>query len=80
MLSDAAEITTRMGINNDGFMIAEMTIFDEEALTAPWVVTKQFRKTPDSTWVYDYACNENIVILSILIPAGPIQSVLMGRS
>ena len=59
MLSDAAEITTRMGINNDGFMIAEMTIFDEKALTAPWVVTKQFRKTPESTWVYDYACNEN---------------------
>ena len=36
-----------------------MTIEDPKALTAPWVVTKQFRKEPEGTRVYDYGCAEN---------------------
>ena len=58
-LSDAARIVTRMGINADGQMQALMTIEDAKALTAPWVVTKQYRKLPEGTRVFDYACNEN---------------------
>ena len=58
-LSDAARIVTRMGINADGQMQAQMTIDDAKALTAPWVVTKQYRKLPEGTRVFDYACNEN---------------------
>lgn len=59
MLSDAAHIVTRMRINADGLMEARMTIDDAKALTAPWVVTKVFRKLEEGTRVYDYACNEN---------------------
>lgn len=59
MLSDAAHFVTRMRINAEGLMEAQMTIDDAKALTAPWVVTKLFRKLEDGTRVYDYACNEN---------------------
>ena len=52
-------MVTRMGINADGQMQAQMTIEDAKALTAPWVVTKQYRKLPEGTRVFDYACNEN---------------------
>lgn len=58
-LSDSARIVTRMGIRDDGQMEALMTIEDAKALTAPWVVTKQYRKLPEGTRVFDYACNEN---------------------
>lgn len=58
-LSDAAHIVTRMHINAEGMMEAQMTIEDAKALTAPWVVTKVFRKLDAGTRVYDYACNEN---------------------
>lgn len=59
ILSDAAHIVTRMGINAEGLMEARMTIEDSRALTAPWVVTKQYRRLEEGTRVYDYACNEN---------------------
>jgi hypothetical protein len=59
MLSDAAHVVTRMHINAEGMMEAQMTIDDAKALTAPWVVTKVFRKLDEGTRVYDYACNEN---------------------
>jgi hypothetical protein len=36
-----------------------MTIQDPKALTAPWVVTKQFGKQPEFTRLFDYACGEN---------------------
>ena len=36
-----------------------MTIEDPKALTKPWVVTKQFRKLPIGTRLYDYGCAEN---------------------
>ena len=38
---------------------AQITIEDPAALTAPWHVTKQYRKLPEGTFVYDYACTEN---------------------
>ena len=59
MLSDAAHIVTRMHIDSEGQMQVQMTIEDAKALTAPWVVTKRFRKLEAGTRVYDYACNEN---------------------
>lgn len=59
MLSDAAHIVTRMRINAEGLMEAQMTIEDARALTAPWVVTKVFRRLEEGARVYDYACNEN---------------------
>jgi hypothetical protein len=59
ILSDAAHVVTRMGINANGLMEAQMTIEDPAALTAPWVVTKQYRRLEVGTRVYDYACNEN---------------------
>jgi hypothetical protein len=59
ILSDAAQALTRMHINQAGNMVVEMTIEDPKALTAPWVVTKQFAHQPAGTRVYDYACNEN---------------------
>ena len=58
-LSDAAHIVTRMRLNEEGNLEAEMTINDEKALTAPWVVTKEYRRLEEGTRVYDYACNEN---------------------
>lgn len=59
ILSDAAHVVTRMGINDEGLMEARMTITDGKAMTAPWVVTKQYRRLEEGTRVYDYACNEN---------------------
>ncbi len=58
-LSDAAHVVTRLRINAAGMMEAQMSIDDAKALTAPWVVTKVFRKLDEGTRVYDYACNEN---------------------
>ena len=59
MLSDAAHIVTRMAINSDGMMESHMTIEDAKALTAPWLVTIQYRHLEEGARVYDYACNEN---------------------
>jgi hypothetical protein len=59
ILSDQAHIVTRMHIDDAGMMNVEMTIEDQAALTAPWVVTKRFRHLEAGTRVYDYACNEN---------------------
>lgn len=59
MLSEEAHVVSRMRINDTGNMEIQMTIEDAKALTAPWVVTKQFSRQPEGTRVYDYACNEN---------------------
>ncbi len=59
VLSEAAHIVTRMHVNDQGMMEVQMTINDEKALTAPWVVSKLYRKLEEGARVYDYACNEN---------------------
>lgn len=59
LLSDEAHVVTRMHINGEGQMEVQMTIEDAKAMTAPWVVTKRFRKLEEGARVYDYACNEN---------------------
>jgi hypothetical protein len=59
VLSDQMHVVTRMRKINDTTMEAQMTIQDPKALTAPWKVTKQYRRMPKGTRVYDYGCAEN---------------------
>jgi hypothetical protein len=59
VLSDKSHATTRMRKINPTTIEVQMTIEDPKALTKPWVVTKQFRKQPPGTRVYDYGCAEN---------------------
>lgn len=59
VLSDAAYAATRMRKINDTTIEAQMTIEDPKALTKPWQVTKQYRRVPTGTRVYDYGCAEN---------------------
>ena len=58
-LSEAAHTVTRLRKLDEETMEAQMTIEDPNALEAAWVVTKTYRKLPEGTRVYDYACNEN---------------------
>jgi hypothetical protein len=59
VLSDKAHATTRIRRIDDTTIEAQMTIEDPKAMTKPWVVTKQFRKMPAGTRLYDYGCAEN---------------------
>jgi hypothetical protein len=59
VLSDTSHATTRIRRINPTTIGVEMTIEDAKALTTPWVVTKQFRKEPAGTRIYDYGCAEN---------------------
>ena len=58
-LSDQAEIFTRMFLNEEGLLRAELSITDPIALTKPWNVIRHFRKLPPGTRIFDYACAEN---------------------
>jgi len=58
-LSSQASITTRMFKTNEGLLRAELMIVDPLALREPWQVVRHFRKTPDGTRAFDYACAEN---------------------
>jgi hypothetical protein len=58
-LSDQAEISTRMFLNEEGLLRAELSIIDPIALTKPWNVIRHFRKLPSGTRIFDYACAEN---------------------
>jgi hypothetical protein len=59
VLSDAAHIVTRLRRIDAMTMEARMVIEDSKALTAPWNVTKTYRKVAAGTRVYDYGCAEN---------------------
>jgi len=59
ILSDAAHIFTRMHLIATDTLEIELTIHDEKALTEAWVVTRQYRRMPEGTRLYDYACAEN---------------------
>jgi hypothetical protein len=59
VLSDAARVTTRLRRVDAQTMEARMVIEDPKALTAPWPVTKTYRKAEAGTRVYDYGCAEN---------------------
>jgi hypothetical protein len=59
VLSDQASVQTRMQLTDDELLRVDMVIEDPVALTEPWLVTRHFRRLPDGTRVYDYACEEN---------------------
>jgi hypothetical protein len=61
ILSDTAEATTRMRKINPETIEVIMNIRDEKAFGPGkvWTVTKQFRKMPAGTNMYDYGCAEN---------------------
>ncbi len=58
-LSDQATVATRMYLSDEGLLRAELIIEDPLALTEPWHVTRHFRRMPEGTRAYDYACAEN---------------------
>jgi hypothetical protein len=58
-LSQQAHIVTRMRKIDEATIEAQMVIEDPVALTAPWHVTKRYRKLPAGSRAYDYACAEN---------------------
>jgi len=59
VLSDAAHVVTRLRRLDAMTMEARMVIEDSKAFTAPWNVTKTYRKVAPGTRVYDYGCAEN---------------------
>jgi len=59
IISSAMHAVSRIRKINDTTLEAQVTIDDSKALTKPWVVTKQFRRQPKGTRVYDYGCAEN---------------------
>jgi hypothetical protein len=59
VLSDKSRATTRIRKTDATTIEVQMTVEDPKALTKPWVVTKQFRKMPAGTRLYDYGCAEN---------------------
>ena len=59
VLSDQATVATRMSLTDEGLLRAELEIDDPLALTETWHVVRHFRRMPDGTKAYDYACAEN---------------------
>lgn len=58
-LSQEASIDTTMYLTDEGLLRAELVIEDPLALEEPWHVTRHFRRLPEGTRAYDYACAEN---------------------
>ena len=58
-LSQEAAISTEMTLTDEGLLRAELVIEDPIALKQPWRVTRHFRRLPEGTRAYDYACAEN---------------------
>jgi len=58
-LSQQAHIVTRLRKIDAETLEAEILIEDPLALTAPWRVTKRYRKQAGGSRAYDYACAEN---------------------
>jgi hypothetical protein len=58
-LSDDRHVVERIRKIDDHTLEDQVTITDPQALSAPWRVTKRFRKLPKGTYIFDYACAEN---------------------
>jgi hypothetical protein len=58
-LSNQATVATRLYLTDEGLLRAELVIEDPLALKEPWHVTRHFRRLPEGTRAYDYACAEN---------------------
>jgi hypothetical protein len=59
ILSDQAVVHTKMFLTEEGLLRAELTIEDSVALTEAWHVARHFRRMPEGTRAFDYACAEN---------------------
>lgn len=59
VVSGAVHGTTRMRKREDGMIEATITLEDPVAFTAPWTVTKTYRKLDGDARIMDYACAEN---------------------
>jgi hypothetical protein len=59
LISDEAQITTRIRKTDETTIEVELTIEDSRALRSPWVVTKRFERQTADIRLYDYACAEN---------------------
>ena len=57
--SEALHVVTRMRRIDEHTMEADMVLEDPVAFTRPWRVVKRYRKLPEGSRVYDYACAEN---------------------
>lgn len=58
-LSDNRHVVERIRLIDADTLENQVTITDPDALTAPWKVTKTYRKQPPGTYIFDYACAEN---------------------
>jgi hypothetical protein len=58
-LSQQAHVVTRIRKLDAETLEARLTIEDPLALKSPWQVTKRYRKQPEGSRAYDYACAEN---------------------
>jgi hypothetical protein len=58
-LSDKRHIVERIRKIDDNTLENQFTIDDPDALTAPWHITKRYRKLPAGSYIFDYACAEN---------------------
>ena len=59
VLSEEAQITTRLRRADESTMEARMIIEDPEALTGPWSIDKQYERLPAGSRMFDVACAEN---------------------
>jgi hypothetical protein len=59
VLSESAEIETRMTLVEPDLLEARFAIDDAEALTETWHATKQFRRMEPGTRMFEFACAEN---------------------
>ena len=58
-LSAQATVHTKMFMTDEGLLRAELEIEDPVALTESWHVVRHFRRMPEGTRAFDYACAEN---------------------
>ena len=58
-LSDQRHVVERIRKVDDNTLENQITIDDPDALTAPWHITKRYRKLPAGSYIFDYACAEN---------------------
>jgi len=57
--SSAMHVVQRIRLVEPDILEAQMVLEDPIAFTAPWKVTKRYRRLPPGSYVFDYACAEN---------------------
>jgi hypothetical protein len=59
VVSPQLHTITRVKKLPDGRLRFQMLLEDKEAFTRPWTIVAYFKRFPDGTRIYDYACAEN---------------------